>query len=145
MRRTLARTREQRGASLIEFALILPLLLLLTFGIWTTARAWNVHNVMDHAVREAARIGATTGDVDQMATVAQGETQAASVDWGSFQACFRVIPDETPCPEVDDPTSDDRVQASLVWQDYELDFLFFAMTVDLQASAVARLEPGAGT
>ena len=51
--------REERGAALVEAALVLPMLLMLTFGIWTTARAWNVHNVLDHAAREAARYAAT--------------------------------------------------------------------------------------
>ncbi|NIN10359.1 MAG: pilus assembly protein, partial [Gemmatimonadales bacterium] len=50
--------REDRGAALVEAALVMPLLLMLTLGIWATARAWNVHNVLDHASREAARFGA---------------------------------------------------------------------------------------
>jgi Flp pilus assembly protein TadG len=54
--------QRSRGAAIVEAAIIMPLLLLLTFGIWTTARAWNVHNVLDHASREAARFGATTPD-----------------------------------------------------------------------------------
>ena len=51
--------KTDRGAALIEAAMVLPILLRLTFRIWATARAWNVHNTIDHAAREAARFGAT--------------------------------------------------------------------------------------
>lgn len=145
--------RFDRGATLVETALVLPILLLLTFGIWTTARAWNVHNVLDHAAREAARIGATTGDIARMDTVAQGEVQASSVIWADITRCIVVIDGpNSPRPGGigagggtcvgSDPTSDDRVQVTLTFTGYELDFLFFSTTVNLEAKAIARLEPG---
>jgi hypothetical protein len=40
-----------------------------------------------------------------------------------------------------DPTTDDRVQVSLLIPSYQLNFVFFTTTVQLQARAVARLEP----
>ena len=142
---------RDQGATLVETALVLPILLLLTFGIWTTARAWNVHNVLDHAAREAARIGATTGDTARMQTVAQGEVQASSVLWADLTPCIAVIDGPNaprpgsigtlPCVSPD-PTSDDRVQVTLSFNNYQLDFLFFETTVNLQAKAIARLEPG---
>ena len=146
--------KRDHGATLVETALILPILLLLTFGIWVTARAWNVHNVLDHAAREAGRIGSTTGDITRMSGVAQGEVEASSVAWAEITSCFVVIDGPssvrggaTECipfgsgPD-EDPTTDDRVQVSLTFPDYELDFLFFTATVDLQSKAIGRLEPG---
>jgi Flp pilus assembly protein TadG len=143
--------KSDLGATLVETAIVLPLLLLLTFGIWTTARAWNVHNVLDHAAREAARIGATTGDTGRMQTVAQGEVQASSVAWADITPCIVVIDGPNtpragsigslPCVSPD-PTSDDRVQVTLSFNNYQLDFLFFETTVSLNAKAIARLEPG---
>ena len=66
--------------------MVLPILLLLTFGIWGTARAWNVHNTIDHAAREAARFGATeepwvsgTSDISVRA-VADLELTASTID-----------------------------------------------------------------
>jgi hypothetical protein len=148
----------ERGAALVETAIVLPLLLLLVFGIWTTARAWNVHNVLDHASREAARIGATTGEVAEMSTVARGEVEASSVQWGSVTStCFKVIDGGAgggtvrgggpPCINFGsgtglDPTTDDRVQVTLEIPNYTLDFLFFSVDVTLRSKAVARLEPG---
>lgn len=52
--------RESSGAELLEFALALPLLLVLVIGIIDFARAYNTKHVMSNASREAARIMAST-------------------------------------------------------------------------------------
>jgi hypothetical protein len=46
---------ERRGQALVEFALILPVILLLVVGMLEFARAWNLHQVMTDAAREGAR------------------------------------------------------------------------------------------
>ena len=51
---------ESSGAELLEFALALPLLLVLVIGIIDFARAYNTKHVMSNAAREAARIMAST-------------------------------------------------------------------------------------
>jgi len=43
------------GQALVEFALILPVILLLVVGVLEFARAWNLHQVMTDAAREGAR------------------------------------------------------------------------------------------
>jgi len=48
----------QRGATIVEGALVLWLLLLLTFGIIEFGRLFNVYHVMTNAAREGARFGA---------------------------------------------------------------------------------------
>jgi len=40
---------------MVEFALILPVILLLVVGMLEFARAWNLHQVMTDAAREGAR------------------------------------------------------------------------------------------
>ncbi|MDQ6600274.1 TadE/TadG family type IV pilus assembly protein [Bacillus salipaludis] len=47
--------KSEKGQSLVEFALILPILVLLLFGIIDFARIFHVYLTMDHAGREAAR------------------------------------------------------------------------------------------
>jgi hypothetical protein len=49
------RRLDQKGQALVEFALVLPLLLLLVVGMLEFARAWNLHQTMTDAVREGAR------------------------------------------------------------------------------------------
>jgi len=52
--------RPEAGSTLLEIALILPVLLLLTFGVFEFGRAWLIVNTMSHATREAVRLAATT-------------------------------------------------------------------------------------
>ena len=52
------RTRTERGAAAVEFALIVPILILLLIGVVTTAMAYSDHLSATNAVREGARYGA---------------------------------------------------------------------------------------
>ena len=157
---------DERGAALVEAALVLPMLLMLTFGIWTTARAWNVHNVLDHAAREAARYAATTPDsLAIIDPIARGEVLSAGIRWSDVSGCSSIIEGgsvtesatagagitvvdspATVCIPLggnpgQDPTTDDRAQVRLVVRDFRLDFILFSFEVDLTAQAVSRLEP----
>jgi len=48
--------RTRRGQALVEFALLLPFLLLLLLGVIEMGRAWNVKQVLTDAAREGARL-----------------------------------------------------------------------------------------
>ena len=47
--------RDERGQALVEFALIMPFLLLFIIGIVEFGRGWNQHQVITDAAREGAR------------------------------------------------------------------------------------------
>ncbi|HSD32848.1 MAG TPA: TadE family protein [Gemmatimonadales bacterium] len=51
--------QDTRGQAMVEFALVLPLLLILLIGVFEFGRAWNVY----HAVTDAARLGARSAVV----------------------------------------------------------------------------------
>jgi len=48
----------ERGASAVEFAIILPILIMLIFGIIQFGIAYNKYIAVTHAVREGARLAA---------------------------------------------------------------------------------------
>lgn len=50
--------RPQRGATLIEFALVLPFLLVATLTVVDLSRAFYLKSMMKSAAREAARVSA---------------------------------------------------------------------------------------
>ncbi len=63
--------RDERGAAVVEFALVLPVLVLFVFGIVEFGRAYNARIELTAAVREGARAVAlggstlTTADIEQ--------------------------------------------------------------------------------
>jgi Flp pilus assembly pilin Flp len=61
--------RDDRGAAVIEFALIVPLLLLLLFGIIDMSRAFYTLNNLASAVREGARRGAVADTRPDLGTI----------------------------------------------------------------------------
>jgi Flp pilus assembly protein TadG len=52
--------RGNRGQSVVEFALVLPLLLMILFGITEFGRAWMTANILTSAAREGARLAVVT-------------------------------------------------------------------------------------
>lgn len=54
---------DSRGQALVEFALILPVFLLLVVGMLEFARAWNTYQVMVDAAREGARRAVLKNDI----------------------------------------------------------------------------------
>jgi Flp pilus assembly protein TadG len=53
-----ARYRNARGAVAVELALVMPLLVMLLFGVTSAGLAFSDHLAITNAVREAARLGA---------------------------------------------------------------------------------------
>ncbi|MDJ0923973.1 MAG: TadE/TadG family type IV pilus assembly protein [Acidimicrobiia bacterium] len=53
--------RSESGASLVEAALVLPLIFFLLFGVIDSARLLATHNAVRTASREAARHGSSVG------------------------------------------------------------------------------------
>ena len=56
------RRHDDRGASLVEFALILPLLAMLVTGLFSSAMLYDGKMQLTHAAREGARYGAAVPD-----------------------------------------------------------------------------------
>jgi len=56
--------RDQKGQALVELALILPLMLLILFGITEFGRALYMVNTLNNAAREGARRAAVSSPLD---------------------------------------------------------------------------------
>lgn len=96
---TIQNLREHGGAAAVEFALVLPLLLLLITGTIDFARAYNAHISLSGAAREGARVLALgTGDPVQTTKDAAPSLPAGEVTVTT-----------TACPNPGDPA---RVEAS---------------------------------
>jgi hypothetical protein len=81
------RVRNRRGQALAEMAIILPVLLLLVFGIIELANAWRTFQVVVNGAREGARVA-----VLPAATVAGIEARVEGyLDQGNLRDGDRVI------------------------------------------------------
>src|SRR5262245_38889036 len=80
--------RRDHGAAAVEMALLLPLLLLLVFGIIDFGRMLNAQIT----VTEAAREGARAAVIENSRAAAQ-----ARVDKVITGTTVQVLPDDTPC------------------------------------------------
>jgi len=81
------RMRSERGAAAVEFALVLPLLVLLVFGIAEFGRAFYIQSTISGAAREGVRRIALADPSDPTgtgaATTALGGLTGASLNPGS--------------------------------------------------------------
>lgn len=60
--------RCERGAQLLEFAFVLPLLLVIVAGVMDFAQSWNLRQILANAAREGARQGSSQPLMDLTTT-----------------------------------------------------------------------------
>ena len=89
-----------RGAAAVEFALLLPVLLLLVFGIIDLGRALNAQITLTQAAREGARLAA----LSEANVVSRTQTAATGLSGVTVTV--------TACPSGGEGTSDATVQVS---------------------------------
>ncbi len=58
------RLRNERGAALLETAITVPIILLISVGIFEFGRAYQVQQVLTNAAREGARVAVIEGTSD---------------------------------------------------------------------------------
>jgi Flp pilus assembly protein TadG len=72
--------RSERGQSMTEFALVLPLVVVLLFGIIQFGITFNNYVTLTDAVRAGARKGAVSRHEDNPVAVTEEQVRAAATD-----------------------------------------------------------------
>lgn len=90
------RGRDRRGQALVEFALIIPIFMLIAIGIFEGARAIYTYNALSNAVREGLR----EAIVNQDQTSIDAE---ANRILGGLAPDTQITHDLTDCPAPSDP------------------------------------------
>jgi len=71
---------SQKGQSLVEFVLVLPVFIILLFGIMEFGRLWETTNVLTSAAREGARVAAVTApNTSRVTNAAQNILASANI------------------------------------------------------------------
>ena len=160
---------NERGAALVEFALILPVLAMITFGMLTAGLAFNRKMDLTHAAREGSRFGATlavntctTGTPCGTATNWQDYVQQIAADRSmgdvsaiDDQVCVALVSGTSGGAVVDGHTtngngsrcypdtstdSSQRVQVKLTRTGDSINGIFFKYNLTLTSRATARFE-----
>ena len=74
------RIRSEKGAALLEAAITVPIILLISVGIFEFGRAYQTWQVLTNAAREGARMAVITGSTDtDVATRVRNYMKAGSL------------------------------------------------------------------
>ncbi|MGH7542315.1 MAG: TadE/TadG family type IV pilus assembly protein [Gemmatimonadota bacterium] len=89
--------RRESGQSLLEFAIILPILLALLVGIFEFGVAWNRKQVLTNAAREGARLAVlpSTADTDTVDVQIDVYLTSAGIAPGDVSRTYANIPGGT--------------------------------------------------
>ena len=165
----MTRKRDQSGAALVEFALLLPVFMALVLGMFSGGIAYNQKLDVTHATREGARYGATvavsqsfssgtwaTNVRDLIVDRASGDLSGAGTNVcvalvsGPGSAPVAVDANHTtnsgggPCYTDGSADTGRRVQVSAS-RPSKVEALFFSWGITLNAKAVSRYECQAST
>jgi Flp pilus assembly protein TadG len=87
---------QHRGQSLVEFALVLPILLILLLGILDFGRAVAAYNSVSNGARSGARVAIVNQDYSAIRDAVLSEAFGlADVD-----VQFATVPGQTGCPRI---------------------------------------------
>jgi hypothetical protein len=133
--------RFHNGQAVVEFAIVLPILLLLILGLINLGVLVNAQIILTQAVWEGARAGATLDpSVEDGDAVIQGAVRAALSGLTDPDAMtLEIIPSEAERDAM--PWPKPRGEALTLRLEYPATLsLPFPMTVDVRAQATSRIE-----
>lgn len=162
------RHESERGAALVEFALILPVIVSLLLGLVTGGLAYNKKIALTDAVRGAARYGATLNDSPTFATSVRDRlVELSATELTGSNVCVELVRAGSPntvvrswyagagntaCPSTfgtppATPTVNEGYCVVKVWgeKDAKLQAVFVNSDLHLKAGSVAAYERGAPT
>ena len=158
------RRRDERGAALVEFALLLPILMSLLLGTVTGGSLYNKKLAMTSASREGSRFGATLDGPTTAgwAVDVQKRTDELSSDVELSNICVKLVKVGSPdlytqlgsdCSSTTPPANPSTAAAGdclvKVWvrqPGNKLQAMFFSVDITLTTDSVSRYEgtaPGA--
>ena len=148
---------HERGAMLIEFALVMPLFLALVLGIFTGGEAYTDKISLVEAVREGARYGVSLPIGTGATPVTTWEdgvrsrvVEASGGYLASGDVCVKIVlpTGGSDCGVEDPPGAENEPAVHLAkvsaTKKAHLEFFFFSMDPDLEAKTVARFERDTG-
>lgn len=121
-RRKLSGRRRERGAALVEFALLLPVLMVLVLGTIDFGYLINRSTLLHNAAREGARVGVFDGDAS--AVEARVRSAANTLDQSLLTVTVTCTkPNGTACPGVSFDAEWEKGGTVVVLAEYDYTYL----------------------
>lgn len=124
---------NNRGQTLVEFAVVFPLIIVLLFGIYEIGIALSIQQTITYASREGARIGALTNENAQIESAISTATEF--IDPDNDRITIQIIPENE--------SSRGRGDELTVLIEYNLPLIILNIiseNITLSSQAVARIE-----
>lgn len=133
------RLSRSAGQALVEFAFVLPVLLLLMVAIVDFGIIFYTQMTVTNAAWEGARAGATIVDPTQGDQEITGAVQAAAYGLNSSLLTIDIDPAQDEPPR-NQPYPAPRGESLTVTVQYQVELSFPALTVPVTGQAVTRME-----
>jgi Flp pilus assembly protein TadG len=149
--------RGDRGAALIEFAIIAPLVFMLLLGLFSGGILLNQRNSMTNAVREGARMGATLPASGTWGNTVEGRVlDLAAGDLKASQVCVQLLQAPSTTPVQNDSTCSGALAAdqpslagvpagdcvAVVWSSKtgKLEAVVFSRNITMETHSISKYE-----
>jgi Flp pilus assembly protein TadG len=130
--RTTQSARDERGAAIVEAAIVVPLVLLIVTGIFDLGRAYQTYQVLSNAAREGARAAVVpAGDATKARQVVESYMKSGSVPAPKGQQPVDIQVDRQATITL---ANGDTVGASQVTIRYPYEFMVLGPVAKLVAS-----------
>jgi len=124
--------KNEKGQSMVEFALVLPVLLLILIGIIDFGWAFNGKITLTSAAREGARVAAIIKDVDTAKTAVKNTSKLSGLS---------VTNDDIKIEYIDGGLDDvDKVKITINVEMEPLVGLFITEPIEMESIAFMRVE-----
>jgi Flp pilus assembly protein TadG len=139
----MARLKSEKGTALVEFALVLPVLLLILFGVLDFGKAFNYWNDETHLAAEGARwavVNSNPGGSQSLQEYIQQQADSAELR-GLAVVCvsFPNNPDTGSSGQVGDPVTV-TVKSTYTWLPFVSSRAGLSPTTSIAGTATMRLE-----
>lgn len=109
-----------RGAAAVEFALVMPLLVLMTVGIIAFGYMFHIQSVLDNAARDGVRVATLTSGTPAQAQAVARSTAQASASPSIVIAASDISVDLSACATPASSTNDRLAHVTIELEDFSL-------------------------
>lgn len=131
---------RSRGQSLVEFAIVLPIIIVVVLGLFDLGRAVFSYNTLAQAARQANRTAIVDQDSDRVKAMAVAAAPSIGLSASNVTVCFKTADttqEDCSSPSTDNCPSTDRVIGCLAIVTASLSYMPMTPVISTLWSTIA--------